>query len=411
MTPLYTTLKEFADRSPMRMCMPGHKGKLPGCALDFTELGPTGDLYEGGEPFDTAHALWAEAFGFPGCQFLTGGSTQGVHTALALCCKPGDRVLLDRGCHKSAFGALALLDAEPVWLWDLRDLDRLSRPPEVKTVCITSPTYYGKLSDIREIGRMVHANGAKLIVDGAHGAHLPFLGIDAFSGADIVVTSAHKTLPALGQSALLFYRGFSPEEVRRRAALYGSSSPSYLMTASMDRARAWMLEEGAGEYRRVADRAAQWRRRFPSLTEEPLDPLRLTLTAPDGNRAARLLEEENIFVEMSDRGHLVLILTGLDSEEDLDRLEKALERLPLGEAPALPAIPRPERALTQRQALFARREFLPLEDCLGRIAAEPLAPYPPGIPVVAPGERISQKELAYFHRIGYNREQTGVVAE
>jgi len=408
MTPLYTALKRFADENPLRMCMPGHKGKLPGCALDFTELGPTGNLYEGGEPFESAQALWAEAFGFEHCQFLTGGSTQGVHTALALCCKPGDRVLLDRGCHKSAFAALALLDAEPVWLWDLKDLER---HPEIKTVCITSPTYYGKLSDISEISRMVHGNGGKLIVDGAHGAHLPFLGVDAFSGADLVTASAHKTLPALGQAALLFYQNFSPEEVRRKAALYGSSSPSYLMTASMDWARDWMQRGGKEEYRRVAERAARWRKKFPALRTEPLDPLRLTLTSPDGNRAAALLERENIFVEMSDRGHLVLILTGMDSEEDLDRLERALEKLPLGPAPDLPPVPRPERAASQREALFSRTEWLPLERCAGRIAAEPLAPYPPGIPVVAPGERISQKELAYFRQIGYNRERTGVMAE
>lgn len=408
MTPLYTALTQFANRNPIRMCMPGHKGKLPGCALDFTELSPTGNLYEGGEPFDTAQKLWAEVFGFSGCQFLTGGSTQGVHTALALCCKPGDRVLLDRGCHKSAFAALALLDVEPVWLWDLADLENY---PDIKTICITSPTYYGKLSDISKIANKVHQQGARLIVDGAHGAHLPFLDVDAFSGADLVVTSAHKTLPALGQSALLFYEGFTPEEVRRKASLYGSSSPSYLMTVSMDWARDWMQKEGKAEYTRVARWTALWREKFPSLREGPLDPMRLTLTSPDGNRAAAALEEENIFVEMSDCGHLVLILTGLDAEEDLYRVEKALQKIQLGDSPKLPPIPRPEYALSQRAALFSRTEYLPLKECLGRIAAEPLAPYPPGIPVVAPGERISQKELAYFRKIGYNKEQTGVVME
>lgn len=408
MTPLYTALKQFADQNPLRMCMPGHKGKLPGCGLDFTELGPTGNLYEGGPPFEEAQALWAEQFGFSGCQFLTGGSTQGVHTALALCCKPGDRVLLDRGCHKSAFAALALLDVEPVWLWEPAELEEY---PDVKTICITSPTYYGEILDIQRISRIARRNGAKLIVDGAHGAHLPFLGTDAFSGADLVVCSAHKTLPALGQSALLFYQDFDPEEVRRRAALYGSSSPSYLMTASLDWARDWMVRRGIGEYRRVAERIVGWRDRFPSLRTGRLDPMRLTLTSPDGNRAALELERENIFVEMSDRGHLVLILTGLDTEEDLYKLEKSFKKIRLGDPPSLPPLPRPARSLSQRAALFAPAEFLPLEACEGRIAAEALAPYPPGIPVVAPGERISEKELAYFRKIGYNKERTGVVME
>ena len=287
MTPLDTALRQFADQNPLRMCMPGHKGKLPGTELDFTELTPTGNLYQGGEPFETAQALWAERFGFGGCQFLTGGSTQGVHTALALCCKPGERVLLDRGCHKSAFDALALLDVEPEWMWDF-DEHFQDYCGNFKTVCITSPDYYGNIRDIPAIAQKVHPHGGRLIVDGAHGAHLPFLGVDAFSGADLVVCSAHKTLPALGQSALLFYQDFPPEEVRRRAAMYGSSSPSYLLTSSMDRARAWMEEEGTGEYQRVAKWAARCRARFPSLRTGMLDPMRLTLTAPDGNRAAAL---------------------------------------------------------------------------------------------------------------------------
>lgn len=410
MTPLDTALRQFADQNPLRMCMPGHKGKLPGTELDFTELTPTGNLYQGGEPFETAQALWAERFGFAGCQFLTGGSTQGVHTALALCCKPGERVLLDRGCHKSAFDALALLDVEPEWMWDF-DEHFQDYCGNFKTVCITSPDYYGNIRDIPAIAQKVHPHGGRLIVDGAHGAHLPFLGVDAFSGADLVVCSAHKTLPALGQSALLFYQDFPPEEVRRRAAMYGSSSPSYLLTSSMDRARAWMEEEGTGEYQRVAKWAARCRTRFPSLRTGMLDPMRLTLTAPDGNRAAALLEQENIFIEMSDSGHLVLILSGMDTGEELYRLEKLLEKLPLGDPPALPPRPRPDRVLSQREALFAPVEYLPLDQCQDRIAAQPLAPYPPGIPIVAPGERISQKELAYFAKIGYNKEQTGVVIE
>ena len=106
-----------------------------------------------------------------------------------------------------------------------------------------------------------------------------------------------------------------------------------------------------------------------------------------------------------------MILTGLDTEEDLYKLEKSFKKIRLGDPPSLPPLPRPARSLSQREALFAPAEFLPLEACEGRIAAEALAPYPPGIPVVAPGERISEKELAYFRKIGYNKERTGVVME
>ena len=122
-TPLYDALRGYADKKPLRFHMPGHKGKflpvpeLAGlAALDLTELSPTGNLYEAGEPFDSARRLWAELFGFDCCQFLTGGSTVGIHTGLTLCARPGSRVLVDRSCHRAVFNAMALLDLEPVWL-------------------------------------------------------------------------------------------------------------------------------------------------------------------------------------------------------------------------------------------------------------------------------------------------------
>ena len=122
-TPLYDALRQYADSGPLRFHMPGHKGIIyqPSdlrwmAPIDVTELPGTGSLYEPGEPFDSAQALWAELFGFDQCQFLTGGSTMGVHTGLALCASPGGKVLMDRNCHRSAFNALALLDLEPVYL-------------------------------------------------------------------------------------------------------------------------------------------------------------------------------------------------------------------------------------------------------------------------------------------------------
>ena len=171
-TPLYHALRAFADTNPLRMHMPGHKGRpLPApelaglSALDFTELPPTGDLFSGGDAIEAAEKLWAEVFHMAHCLFLTGGATQGVQAALALACKPGDAVLLDRGSHRSAYNALALLDLRPVYLerpWlpaagvtgpvDPAAVEAaLKNRPEIKTVCITSPTYAGILSDVAEI--------------------------------------------------------------------------------------------------------------------------------------------------------------------------------------------------------------------------------------------------------------------
>lgn len=437
-TPLYDALRAYAGREPARFHMPGHKGKsLPLAELkwlapiDVTELPGTGNLYEPGEPFDSAQALWAQRFGFEQCQFLTGGSTQGVHTGLALCCVPGGRVLMDRGCHRSAFNALALLDLEPVWLerpWLERENltgpispgaveAALEKHPDVKTVCITSPTYAGVLSDIGAISPIVRAHGARLFVDGAHGAHLPFLGLEPFRGADAVVVSVHKTLPAMGQSALLFTDGFEPGRVRQLASVYGTSSPSYPMMASMDAARDWMEQWGVHKYRRTAVRVAELRGKFPSLQPGSglsLDPTRLTLKVKDGPAFARALERRGIFVEMSDGGHVVLICTCHDEDFTFRWLEKALEELrpEMGDCPPLPAPPEPpEAALTPRRALFAPREAVPLADCAGRVCACQIAPYPPGVPVIAPGERIEKKHLAYLREIGYNSEYCDVVRE
>lgn len=428
--PLYDALKSYAAKNPARYHMPGHKGKflpvpeLMGlAAIDVTELPPTGNLYTAGTPFDEAQRLWAELFGFDYCQFLTGGSTMGIHTGLALCCKPGDRVLMDRNCHRAAFNALALLDLEPVWLerpWLTEENligpifpeyveKMLCQNPDIKTVCITSPTYAGVLSNIGAISRIVHAHGGKLFVDGAHGAHLPFLGLAPFWGADAVTVSAHKTLPAMGQTALLFTAGFEPDRVRQMASVYGSSSPSYPMMASMDAAREWLTEEGRHGYRRTACRVTELRQAFPSLCDRPykgfsLDPCRFTLKVKNGPVFARALEERGIYPEMEDGGHVVFICTAQDSDEDFLRLERVLEELRdlMGDCEPVPAPPLPERVISSRQALFSVSELRPLEACEGRIAASQIAPYPPGVPVVAPGERISKKELAYLQKIGYN---------
>ena len=162
-----------------------------------------------------------------------------------------------------------------------------------------------------------------------------------------------------------------------------------------------------------ARRTAALRAAFPSLQEGELrlDPTRLTLTSPDGNALAQALEGENIWPEMADSGHVVLILTAQDSEDDLHRLEEALQRHRnlLGTPPILPPPPMPKPVRSLREALFAPVERLPLENCLGRVAAGQLAPYPPGVPVVAPGEVIGEKELAYLREIGYNNSDVPVM--
>ena len=424
-TPLYDALTAFASQNPLRMHMPGHKGKpllgLDGLsAIDFTELPPTGNLFDGGGAIGEAERLWAESFHMDSCLFLTGGSTQGVLTALTLACQPGDTVLLDRGSHRSAYNALALLDLKPVYLerpWlaqaGVTGLispeaveQQLKAHPEIRTLCITSPTYYGVLSDLPALAEIMHRHGGVLVVDGAHGAHLPFLGDYGLSAADLLVVSAHKTLPAPGQTALLFSGGaFSHADLRRSGSIYGSSSPSYPMMAVLDLCRAHMLEGGADAYRKPAEEVARLRQIFPALTDRdaPLDPTRLVLCAPDGYAAQEALEARSVWPEMADGGHVVLIPTCADGPDDFARLEGALREVELGPCPGYPAPPQPpEPVLTPRQALFSPRQSLPLEEAEGMVSACQVAPYPPGVPVIAPGERLDKKSIAYLKQIGYN---------
>ena len=430
-TPLYDRLKSLAAEHPLRFDMPGHHGvlridHLGDFALDFTENGETGDLFgPGGDAIEAAERLWAQRFGLDSCLFLTGGSTQGMHTGLALLAGTGNAVALDGGSHRSAYHALALLDLTPYYL--LRPwLDRegvtgpiqpeaveqvLNEHPEVKTICITSPTYYGVLSDLPAIARICHDYGAKLMVDGAHGAHLPFLGYEGYRAADVVVVSAHKTLPALGQSALLFANGLSLAELRRIGSVYGSSSPSYLLMAGLDVARDYMEREGVRRYEETARQTARLRRRFPALCpgQVELDPARLTIRCADGFAMAEALRRKRIFPEMADRGHVVFILTCADDQERLSRLEQALEGLGVGkeETGTYPPPPEPpQRALTPRRALFASRRTVPLNGSEGQICAGQIVPYPPGVPVVAPGERLEKKHLVYLKEIGYNKDDT-----
>lgn len=412
-TPLYDVLSDFVNTEPLRFHMPGHKGKgLPGWEklfqMDFTELPPTGNLYEPGGAIGEAEELWAKAFGMKECLMLTCGSTQGNRTALTLTCPLGSAILVDRNCHRSVYHTMALLDLEPVYLMEKtpKAVEKsLKDNPKVKTICITSPDYYGKLYDVAGIAEVCYRFGAKLVVDGAHGAHLPFLGINHYRGADLVVCSAHKTLPALGQAALIFSGGvFTGEDLRRAASIHGTSSPSYPIMASMDLARARMeSDEGKNHCRMICTRVQKMREKFPSLQGENLDPMRLTLRVKNGFQVQRDLHERGIWPEMADSGHVVFIITDSDSQADLDQLEQVLEKLNLKNAEeTYPLPPDPEIVIRPRQALFAQTEILPLLQCEGRVSGEQIAPYPPGVPVVAPGEIISKKHLAYLEKIGYN---------
>lgn len=435
-TPLLDALLAHVRLDPAPFHMPGHKGRMGDfeglagvAALDVTELPDTGDLYAGDDVIAQAQALWADAWGFPWCQFLTGGSTQGLHAALLLTARRRGAALVDRCCHKSVYHALGLWDRAPRYLPRRQDqalspalLEKglraaAERGERVATVCITSPTYYGVLSDVPALAEIAHGHGAALLVDAAHGCHLPFMMENPFRGADLVVSSAHKTLPVYGQGGLLFSGGgYTPRDLRWAAGVCGTSSPSYPILASLDWARAQLARrETRAALGELAETVAALRGAFSGLDGAAVDPLRLTVTlnagAADGFQVKEYLEGGGVFPEMADRDHVVFLFSHHNTPRDLERLRRGLEgarrRWPGAFGPPLPPLepPEPEGALSPARALTAPRLTRPLAECEGRICVQTVAPYPPGVPVLAPGERVTKKCLAYLEKVGYNIHQ------
>lgn len=456
--PLCEALIERAGKGAARFHMPGHKGKplagflFPEAArLDFTELSDTGDLYRGGGPIARAEALAARACGAETCLFLTGGATQGILSSIAYLCPPGSKLLMSRASHLSVYHAAALLGLRPVYLYPSYSarvgvpggispaaLERaLAENPDARAVALTSPTYYGALLDVGGLAEICARSGVPLVVDGAHGAHLPFLGRESAvgRGALLEINSPHKTLPALGQGAwILAGPGADADALRRMTAAFGTSSPSYAIMASLDASRAWMQGRGGADYqsalRRLGEIKDGVRRRgvfsVPELSDFPdcagLDPGRLCLhtarAGMTGFRAAELLESRfNVACEMADGNNAVFIVTCADGEADLARLDgavRSLETLAPGgpPLPAAPPLPPPgDRALLPGEAFFSKKRRVRLADSAGLVCAECVAPYPPGVPVIAPGERIRELHLAYLLELSYNISEKVLVTD
>lgn len=440
---LYQALRKRAAQKAARFHMPGHKGRaaysLPTnpFSIDYTEIDGTGSLYEGDEPILSAERHAATVLGAEDCLFLTGGSTLALQTAIAAAVPAGGSLIVDRNCHKAVTHTMALLDLTPYFVVPQQlptgipgqiscaATERaLCEHPAASAVLVTSPNYYGVLQDIPALAELCHRHGKPLLVDCAHGAHLKAVCGQSVieQGADLAAVSTHKTLPALGQSAVLLSSGRIPfDTLLRTAPVFGTSSPSYLLMTSIDLACAWMEDEGKQAYRSCADTVRTLRRRIPQCTPfsvltgdtVPLDPCRLTIccrgTNVTGNQLNKILSREfGIDAEMADKSHLVLICSGMDQPRDYARLMGALRHLRFHRTdaepvPALRPLPAPQRVCSVRHAQFAPFCELPLSQAAGRVCARPVTPYPPGVPVIYPGERIDQVHIEFLLRECYTK--------
>lgn len=431
---LLSRLEALCQSDTLPMHMPGHKRNLLapylralGAQLDITEIDGFDNLHAPSGILRQAQARAARLWGAEESYFLVGGSSAGILAGLYAAANRGDEVLIARNAHKSVFHALELCGYRPHFFLPPRIPETglfgsvtpaqaqamLDSYPQAKLLLLTSPTYEGVISDIAGIARVCHQRGVILLVDEAHGAHLGlgggFPGGAVQGGADLVVQSLHKTLPSLTQTAILHRSGsrVSPQHLRHALAVFQSSSPSYLLLASMDSCVA-LLEDRP-------DLLSAWRAHLRAFDQETrslshlqllfrdhlpaqvyaYDPGKLLLRAgrPGWELASLLREKAHIELEMSDHRY-ALAMTGLgDTAATLHYLAQALQALdpslpPCREFPPEAPLTLPEPVLLPGEALQAPIEFVPQQAAIGRVSAEYVWAYPPGIPLLIPGERI-----------------------
>lgn len=430
---LFERLDEYAGSGAQAMHMPGHKRNtaafpwLAGLAeRDITEIHGFDNLNDPEGLFarleERMAALWGADVSIP----LVNGSTVGILASVLACLEGGGELLMARDSHKSVYNAAVLSRAgtrylnprlHPVFGFPLSVTPEeveaaLDAGPGVKLVCVTSPTYQGVISDIASIAAVCHRRGVPLLVDEAHGAHLGFGGFPGSAvaqGADLVVQSLHKTLPSLTQTAVLHIRRglVDPGPVRRCTAMLQSSSPSYLLSASIDACVDFLEREGQEAAHRWLEALLAARRELSGLERLSLwdggdgvfryDPSKLLVGGPGLWLERKLRDTYRIEPEYALLRH-VLAMTGMgDTRESLGRLTRALRELDR-QAPEAPEAPLPAAApayvLPLGQALASPGRAVPADRAAGRVSGEFVWSYPPGIPLLVPGQRITGETLA-----------------
>ena len=420
---LFDELKSYAERGPVRFHMPGHKGMLqPDSILaslapyDVTELSCTDDL---NAPSGVIKRLEGRAAGLYQARFsliLVNGSTSG-NIAMLLSLGMNKKVLVARNCHKSVLSGIALAGHEAVSIIPDSETGLVS-PQEVEAglnrchadaVFITSPTYYGLCSDVDGIAAVCHRFGAKLFVDAAHGAHFPFS--DALpnnpSASDAWVVSCHKTLNAYTQSAILnigYSNDISAHEMQRFVSLVQTSSPSYLLMLSVENA----IDNG-GDWNRHCSRIVFFRRSLQEIegvelvtSDEEFDITRVTVSVHgySGYELQEILEKHGVFVEMADLRSVVLITTPSDPSEWYCRFLRIIKAISVKKKEIyinnLPSICNGETGISIREAMLGKNELVALDASAGRISAQAVGIYPPGIATLFPGEVITNEEIDYL---------------
>jgi arginine decarboxylase len=455
-TPLFTGLLTHMRKNPIQFHIPGHKKgagmdeqfrKFIGenaLAIDLINIGPLDDLHHPHGMIKEAQSLAADAFGADYTYFSVQGTSGAIMTMIMAVCSPGDKIIVPRNVHKSVTSAIIFSGATPVFIHPELDdelgishgitpesVERaLEVNPDAKGVLVINPTYFGIAADLKKIVEIAHEYEVPVLVDEAHGVHIHFhdrLPMSAMqAGADMAATSVHKLGGSLTQSSVLNVKSklVSPERVQSIFSMLTTTSTSYLLLASLDVARKQLVMRGhelIEESLRLADQTRKKINQIPYLRcagEEILgsdatfdfDPTKLIISVKDLGITGYdvevwLRENYNIEVELSDLYNILCIVTHGDTEKETNLLVTALTELSEAHkqtekrknhvtvnVPDIPLL-----ALSPRDAFYAESESIPLTDAAGRISAEFVMVYPPGIPIFMPGEIISEDNIEYIY--------------
>lgn len=447
--PLVEALDQYVKQRTVRFDVPGHKGGRGNkffrdfigeraMQLDVNSMKPLDNLCHPTSVIQEALDLAAEAFGATSCEFMVSGTTGAVQAMVMATCKRGDKIIMPRNVHRSAINALVVCGAIPVYVnpgtnerlgialgMTLADIEQaIQAHPDAKAILVNNPTYYGICSDLKGIVKLAHQHGIKVLVDEAHGCHFYFgknLPVSAMAaGADMAAVSVHKTGGSLTQSSILL---MGPEidrnYVRQIINLTQTTSGSYLLLSSLDAARKNLVENGEAifaqalsmaeyardEINKVGDYDAYGPKLINGREVFDFDRTKLSIYTRDIGLTGievydQLRDDYNIQIELGDLGNILAIMSAGDRKMDIERLIAALVDIRRAESQEEHELItfdyiEPQIKMSPQDAFYAECEKLDLTDAAGRISGEFIMAYPPGIPILAPGELITEEIIQY----------------
>ncbi|MDF9758580.1 arginine/lysine/ornithine decarboxylase [Peribacillus simplex] len=452
-TPLFDAMSALYKKRPISLHVPGHKNGWvfskkgeaiynPLLGIDATEISGLDDLHAPEGAILKSEQLLADLYGVKKSYFLVNGSTVGNIAMILATCREGDKVLVQRNCHKSILHGLMLANVQPIFLqpdfyeeWGIAGgvgskliEEALSANPDVKAIVVTYPNYYGLGEDLTELVRLAHQKGIPVLVDEAHGAHFqlgsPFPKSAIFAGADAVVHSAHKTLPAMTMGSYLHVNSSLVDvgQVSFYLQMLQSSSPSYPIMGSLDLARAYLAAFTSEDKKSLIKKISDFRRELgalqtvrvleapPGTSADPLKVVIQSINGLSGFELQQLCEAEGIFTELADPNNLLMILpllkTSIDFpfQEIVQNIKSAtkdrtgsVEANQVGSWFAGSSITTLE--ITYSVMKHSKSRPVVLREAVGEVSAEMVIPYPPGIPLIMSGEMITTDHITNLKRL------------